>query len=378
MQAGKENRMSQDSILYYCNLKTEYALHIDAYTDVIRKTLLEADLCDGAAVKRFEQAFAQYCGAPFCSAVDSGTSALFLAMKALGIGKGDEVIVPANTFTATALAALYAGATPVFCDCKADTWEIDPQSAAEKITPKTKAVAGVHLYGQPCDMDALQALAHANDLLVIEDCAQSCGAACCGKSVGTLSDAGCFSFYPTKTLGAAGAAGCVLTARDDVKAAVDSLKFYAWNRESGDFSSIGYNMRMDSIQAALLEYKLSLLAGANARREEIAQQYLAHIRNPRIRMQAGEENCERVWHIFCACVENRKAFLLHMRARNIVCGIHYPVPCHLQSAYRHLGYKKGDLPHSEALAAQCVSLPLYPEMSQQDVERVIDACNLYC
>lgn len=369
--------MSQENALYFCNLKYEYAAHIDAYTNVVRQTLLEADLCDGAAVRRFEASFARYCGAPFCGATDSGTSALFLAMKALGIGKGDEVIVPASTFTATALAAVYAGATPVFCDCKADTWEIDPQSAAKCVTPKTKAVVGVHLYGQPCDMDALRALAKENGLSVIEDCAQAAGARCRGQSVGTLSDAGCFSFYPTKTLGAAGAAGCVLTSRADVKEAVDSLKFYARDRASGDHLRIGYNMRMDSIQAALLEYKLSELDERNARREAIARQYLSRIRTPRLRMQADEENAERVWHIFCVCADERKDFLAHMRARNIFCGVHYPIPCHLQRAYRYLGYAKGDLPHSEMLSAQCVTLPLYPEMTQHDVDRVVDACNAF-
>ena len=369
--------MRREETLYFCNLKNEYAAHIDDYTDVIRQTLLEADLCDGAAVKRFEHAFAAYCGAPYCSATDSGTSALFLAMKALGIGKGDEVVVPASTFTATALAAVYAGATPVFCDCKADTWEIDPQSAAKAVTPKTKAVVGVHLYGQPCDMDALRALARANSLFLMEDCAQSCGALYRGQSVGTLSDAGCFSFYPTKTLGAAGAAGCVLTDRAEVKEAVDSLKFYALDRASGDHLRIGYNMRMDSIHAALLQHKLSRLAASNARRAEIAQQYLTRIRNPRIRMQAFEADCARVWYIFCVCTEDRKAFLAHMRERNIVCGIHYPVPCHLQSAFRYAGYAKGDLPHSETLAAQCVSLPMYPELTQRDVDRVVDACNAF-
>ena len=369
--------MNKENALFFCNLKQEYAAHIDAYMDVIRQTLLEADLCDGAAVKRFETAFAQYCGAAYCSATDSGTSALFLAMKALGIGKGDEVVVPSNTFVATALAVVYAGATPVFCDCKADTWEIDPQSASRCVTPKTKAVVGVHLYGQPCDMDALRTLAKENGLLVIEDCAQSCGALYRGQSVGTLSDAGCYSFYPTKTLGAAGAAGCVISSREDVKAGVDSLKFYATDRVTGDHLGIGYNMRMDSIHAALLQYKLSLLADANARREAIARQYLSGIRNPRLRTQADEKDCRRVWHIFCVCADDRKAFLAHMRARDIFCGIHYPIPCHLQRAFRDRGYTKGDLTHSETLAAQCVSLPLYPEMTQQDTERVIDACNAF-
>lgn len=370
--------MNQENVLYFCNLKAEYQSNIDAYTQVVRRTLLEADLCDGAAVKRFEHAFAQYCGAPHCSAVDSGTSALFLAMKALGVGEGDEVIVPSNTFVATPLAAVYAGATPVFCDCKPDTWEIDPQSAARCVTKKTKAIVGVHLYGQPCDLDGLTALARENGLYLMEDCAQSCGALYRGKTVGTLSDAGCFSFYPTKTLGAAGAAGCILTSRADVKASVDSLKFFATDRASGDHLRVGFNMRMDSIQAALLEYKLSLLADANARREAIARQYLSQIRSPRLRMQQSEENCARVWHIFPVCVDDRKAFLGHMRSRDIVCGIHYPIPCHLQRAFRHLQYEKGALPHSETLAAQCVSLPIYPEMTQRDVERVIDACNAFC
>lgn len=369
--------MDREEPLYFCNLKSEYAEHIDAFTEVVRQTLLEADLCDGAAVKRFEQAFAQFCGAPYCSATDSGTSALFLAMKALGIGKGDEVVVPANTFVATALAVVYTGAVPVFCDCLPDTWEIDPQSAAKRVTPRTKAVVGVHLYGQPCDMDALRALCRAHDLLLIEDSAQACGALWRGRPVGALSDAGCFSFYPTKTLGAAGAAGCVLTDRADVKETVDYLKFYAHDSVSGDHPHVGYNMRMDSIQAALLQHKLSYLAQANRRRAEIARQYLSRIDNPRIVMQTVADGTAPVWYLFCVCVPDRKAFLAHMRARNIFCGVHYPIPCHLQGAFRELGYAAGDLPHSEALAAHCVSLPMYPELTQRDIDRVVDACNLF-
>lgn len=369
--------MESENILYFCDLKKEYALHIDAFTDVIRQTLLEADLCDGAAVKRFERAFAQYNGAPYCSATDSGTSALFLAMKALGVGKGDEVIVPSNTFTATALAVCYTGATPVFCDCKEDTWEIDPQSAARYITPKTKAVVGVHLYGQPCDVDALRALTRGSGVVILEDCAQACGATYHGKMTGTLADAGCFSFYPTKSLGAAGAAGCVLTDRADVKETIDRLKFFAKDRATGDHTRIGYNMRMDSLQAALLQYKLTYLDQTVRRRAEVAQMYRTQIRNPRITMQTVADGCTSVWQVFCVRVRDRKAFIAHMRSKNIVCGVHYPIPCHLQRAYRDLGCKKGDLPHSEALAAQCVSLPMYPELSQRDVERVIEACGDY-
>ena len=369
--------MDRDGPLYFCNLKSEYADHIDAFTEVVRQTLLEADLCDGEAVKRFERAFAQYCGMPHCSATDSGTSALFLAMKALGIGKGDEVVVPANTFVATALAVVYTGAVPVFCDCLADTWEIDPQSAAKCITPRTKAIVGVHLYGQPCDTDALRALCRTHGLLLIEDSAQASGALWRGQKVGTLSDAGCFSFYPTKTLGAAGAAGCVLTDRAEVKETIDHLKFYALDRATGDHPRIGYNMRMDSIQAALLEHKLSYLDESNRRRAEIARQYLSRIGNPRITMQAVADGCTPVWHLFCICVPDREAFLAHMRAHGIFCGVHYPVPCHLQGAFREFGYRKGDLPNSEALAAHCVSLPMYPELTQRDIDRVVDACDLY-
>lgn len=369
--------MDRDEPLYFCSLKSEYADHIDGYTEVVRKTLLEADLCDGAAVKRFEQAFAQYCAAPYCSATDSGTSALFLAMKALGIGKGDEVVVPANTFVATALAVVYTGAVPVFCDCLGDTWEIDPQSAAKCVSPKTKAVVGVHLYGQPCDLDALQKLTCANDLFLIEDCAQACGARRRGKTVGALSDAGCFSFYPTKTLGAAGAAGCVLTDRADVKETIDHLKFFAWDRATGDHPRIGYNMRMDSIQAALLAHKLTYLDETNRRRAEIARQYLSRIDNPRIVMQTVADGCTPVWHLFCVCVPDREAFLSYMRAQNIFCGVHYPVPCHLQRAFREIGRTAGDLPQSEALAAHCVSLPIYPEMTQRDIDRVVDACRRF-
>lgn len=371
------NDPNRQKPLRFCDLQREYALRAEEILDVLTDPLRKADFINGEQVRRFEQEFAAYHELPYCSGVDSGTDALFLAMKALGIGEGDEVIVPANTFVSTALAVCYNRATPVFCDCDSETWEIDAKSAERCVTPRTKAVVPVHLYGQACEMDRVTALAKDHDLIIIEDCAQAHGATYKGRKVGTMSDAGCFSFYPTKNLGAIGAAGAVVTPHVSVKERVDSLKDLAPDKATGDHIEIGYNMRMDSLQAAVLRHKLLRLDVVIARRTQIAQTYLHEIRNPQIKLQAVSENCVPVWHLFCVHVPDRDRFLRHMEERGIICGIHYAVACHLQGAFRYLGYARGDLPNCEEHADHCVSLPIFPDMDETDLARVIEACNQF-
>ncbi len=368
--------ISREPILF-CDLKKEYKAQTDDLSAALRETIQAADFFGGEQVLRFEREFAALHGVPFCSGVGSGTDALFLAMKALGIGEGDEVIVPANTFVSTALAVVYNRATPVFCDCDPDTWEISVSSAERCITPRTKAIVPVHLYGQACDMDSVRALAADAGLRIVEDCAQAHGALYKGQKVGTLSDAGCFSFYPTKNIGAIGAAGAVLTPREAVKERVDSLRFLALDRQTGDHTEVGYNMRMDGVQAAAIRCKLPRLDAITARRTQIAQTYLREIDHPGIRMQAVGDGCTSVWNLFCVHVPDRVRFMRHMEEEQIYCGVHYAVPCHLQGAFRDLGYAAGDLPVCETHCAHCVSLPLHPYMSDADEERVIDACNRF-
>lgn len=363
--------------LHFCDLPIEYGKYAEEILDVLRDPLMKADFCDGAQVRHFEQDFAAFHAMPFCSGVGSGTDALFLAMKALGIGRGDEVIVPSNTFVSTALAVYYNGATPVFCDCDPDTWEIDVSSAERCITPHTKAIVPVHLYGQACDMDRVTQLSQSAGLTVIEDCAQAHGALFKEKKVGTFSDAACFSFYPTKNIGAVGAAGAVITPLEEVKECVDHLRGLALDRATGDHTEIGYNMRMDSLQAAVIRHKLRRIEAIIERRTQIAQTYLREINNSAFKMQTVPVECRPVWNLFVVCVPDREKFLRYMEEQNVFCGIHYAVPCHLQGAFRNLGYSRGDLPKCETLSAHCVTLPLFPDMDESDILRVIEACNSF-
>ena len=377
MATRKVNIRFMNKKLFFSNPKEAFRQNIEQFLDVIRQTVWNGELCDGPEVKSFEKAFAKWCGVSCCSGVDSGTDALFLGMKALGIGQGDEVIVPANTFCATPMAVKYNQAVPVFCDCDANTWEILPCSVERCITQKTKAIICVHMYGQSCEMEPILQIAKEYDLLVIEDCAQAHGALYRGKKVGGLADLACFSFYPTKNLGAGGLAGCVLTEDVSVKEMIDHLKSFALDRQTGDHTQIGYNMRMDSIQAALLEYKLQFLDADNHRRKEIAKAYYDQIHNPRIRFQTVCSVCDPVLHLFCIAVNDRDRFMAHMQESNIICGIHYPVPCHLQRAFRDLHDSANSLPNSEYLSEHCVSIPMYPTMTDEDVARVVDACNRF-
>ena len=352
--------------------------------DALHAEIMEAiaAVCHSSAfsgkpcVNVFEDAFRAFLGAEHFAGVSSGSDALFLALQALGVGAGDEVIVPANTFIATAFAAMRLGAVPVFADCDPITWQIDPDAVKTLLTEKTRAVIGVHLYGQAFPVDELREITQRNGLYLLEDCAQSQGTAFRGRTVGTLSDAGCFSFYPTKNLGAFGQAGGVAS-RDP---AVDRRIRLA--REQGSekryhHEVLGYNMRMDAIQAAVLTVKLSHLKAWNRRRSEIVRAYREGITNSALQFQGELPYTDPAWYLAVVCVPEREGFLRHMEDHGIHCGIHYPIPCHLQPVMKELGYHKGSLPHCEYLAEHCVSLPLFPELPDEDVQRVIDACNGY-
>ncbi len=360
----------------WMNLTRQYAAHREEFRAAIDRVCEETAFSGGKYEAAFEKDFAAYCGVEAAVAVNNGTNALFLAMKALGIGPGDEVIVPTNTFIATAWGVSYTGATPVFADIDPDTWELDAADAEKRITGRTKAIAGVHLYGQPFDVDAVKAVADRHGLLLIEDCAQAHGARYRGQLVGGLGNAGCFSFYPGKNLGSFGEGGAV-TARDaELIRTVRILKNHgAEKRYYHDV--IGYNMRMEGIQGAILSCKLRHLEGWNARRKEIARMYREGLMNPRIRLQRQPEWSDSVYHIMAAEADDRERFMAFLEENGISCGIHYPVPCHLQKAYASLGYRPGDLPAAERHAECCVSLPMYPELRDDEAERVIRVCNAY-
>jgi dTDP-4-amino-4,6-dideoxygalactose transaminase len=330
----------------------------------------------GPFVEEFEKAFSSYTSTGFCVGVNNGTSALHLAMLALGIKAGDEVIIPANTFIATAWGVSYSGATPVFVDCGADDWEIDPSKIERAITSKTKAVIGVHLYGMPFDMDAVLAICKKHKLFLVEDAAQAQGARYKGKSVGGTGEMACFSFYPGKNLGACGEAGGITTNNAAYAKHLQSLRNHGCVvRYYHD--ELGFNMRMGGLEGASLSVKLKYLEGWNNRRRAIAKRYQQEIKNPLIKMQKQPEWADSVYHLFVITCNEKEKLLKHLNNDGINPGFHYPVPCHLQKAYAHLGYKKGDFPNSEYLAEHCLSLPMYAELSDEDVSKVIQSVNSF-
>lgn len=343
-----------------------------AFERVYEKTAFSG----GPFVEEFEQQFASYIGAKYAIGVNNGTTALHLAMLALGIGHGDEVIIPADTFIATAWGPSHAGATPVFVDCTADTWQIDITKIEEKITPRTKAIIGVHLYGQPFDIDGVMAICKKHNLYLIEDTAQAQGARYKGKTVGVFGEMACYSFYPGKNLGACGEAGGITTNNDGYKKHLHSLRNHGCEvRYYHD--EVGYNYRMGGLEGASLSIKLKYLEGWNNRRREIARLYQTQITNPKVKLQDQPEWADSIYHLFVITTENREDLMKYLNDRNIFPALHYPVPCHLQKAYAHLGYKQGDCPNAEYLAAHCLSLPMYAELTNEQVQAVIQAINEY-
>lgn len=344
----------------------------EAFEKVYEKTAFSG----GYFVEEFEKAFAQYAETQYALGVSNGTTALHLAMLALGIGSGDEVIIPANTFIATAWGISHAGATPVFVDCKADTWEIDPSKIEEKITSRTKAVIGVHLYGQPFDIDAVKSICDKHHLFLVEDAAQAQGARYKGKSVGGFGEMACFSFYPGKNLGACGEAGGITTNNGAYAKHIQSLRNHGMTvRYFHD--EIGYNYRMGGLEGASLSVKLKYLEGWNNRRRAIAERYLSEIKNDKIKMQVQPDFADSVFHLFVVTAEDKERFCSYLNDNGIAPAFHYPVPCHLQKAYAYLGYKEGDFPNAEYLATHCVSLPMYPELTDEQINQVIQVINKY-
>lgn len=358
------------------DLSRDYIKHKKEYLEAIQRVCEETAFSGGKYADQFDREFARYINVPYAQGVNNGTSALHCAMSALGIGEGDEVIVPANTYIATAWGVSYTGATPVFVDCTADTWEIDPARIEEKITKHTKAIIGVHLYGQPFEFNKVKEIADKYHLYVVEDCAQAHGAKYEGKMVGSLGEMGCFSFYPGKNLYAFGEGGSVTCFKKQYNDYIEVMKnqgcavrYY--------HQMIGYNYRLEGIQGAVLDVSLKYLPEWTEKRKKIGHLYLKEIKNDKIRMQYHPENTEPVFHLFEIMVDNPEQFLNYMDKKGIECNRHYPVPCHLQEAYRQLGYKKGDCPNAENLAEHCITLPLFPEMTEQEMQMVIEACNLY-
>jgi dTDP-4-amino-4,6-dideoxygalactose transaminase len=330
----------------------------------------------GAEDEAFEQAFADYCGARHCIGVGNGLDALMLALKALDIGAGDEVIVPSSTFIATALAVTYVGAKVVFVEPDIHTCNIDPARIEGAITEHTRAIMPVHLYGQACDMDPIMAIARSHGLKVVEDCAQAHGATYKGRRVGTFGDAAGFSFYPGKNLGALGDAGAVVTNDDALAERVRALGNYGSDYKYHHIYK-GNNSRLDELQAAFLLAKLPHLDRMNAERRRIADRYISGIHNPRVELPCVRADCVPVWHIFAVRCDARDALEQYLEDCGIGTNKHYPIPMHLQECYRDLGFKRGDFPIAEAISATELSLPMYYGMTEGEIEYVIDAINAF-
>ncbi|MDD4178614.1 MAG: DegT/DnrJ/EryC1/StrS family aminotransferase [Candidatus Margulisbacteria bacterium] len=358
------------------DLKKQYKALKTEIDQAIALVCAETAFSGGHYVELFEADFAKHYSFPAVAGVNSGTSALHLALLTLDIKAGDEVIIPANTFIATAWAVAYVNATPIFVDCREDTWQIDIEDVKRKITPKTKAFIGVHLYGQPFDLGPLQQLAQEHQLPLVEDCAQAHGARYKGKYVGGLGELGCFSFYPGKNLGAYGEGGAVASNRLDHIERIKKLRNHG-SSERYHHDEIGYNMRMDGIQAAILSVKLKYIDDWNKRRQAIARQYQSGIKNPKVQLQSQPDWAESVYHLFVVTTEDRTAFIEHSKKAGVATALHYPIPCHLQKAFAHLGYQQGSLPKAEYLAEHCVSLPMYPELTDEEASWVIETINKY-
>lgn len=323
----------------------------------------------GPEVASFEGAFAEYCGVDYAIGVDSGTAALELILRAYDIGQGDEVITTANTFIATAFAISHAGATPVFVDINPNTYTIDVTEVYRSINSRTKAILPVHLYGHPADMGPIMEIAAKYSLSVIEDACQAHGARYRGMRVGAIGNAAAFSFYPSKNLGAFGDGGMVVTNDPRVNEIVRMLRDQGQS-EKYHHELIGYNHRLDNIQAAILEAKLELLDKSNASRRRTAACYNQLLSGSGVIIPHAASFAEPVYHLYVIRTNNRDEMRAYLWEHGIATGIHYPIPIHLQPAYRDLGYKEGDLPVTEQYANQVLSLPMYPELSADMVEYV--------
>lgn len=331
---------------------------------------------EGIEDENFEKAFARYCGAKYCVGVGNGLDALMLPLKALGIGEGDEVIVPSNTYIATALAVTYVGATPVFVEPIIDTFNINPKKIEEKITEKTKAIMPVHLYGQPCDMDPIMEVAKRHGLYVVEDCAQAHGATYKGKKVGTFGDAAGFSFYPGKNLGALGDAGATITNNEKIAEKVKALGNYGSDYKYHHIYK-GNNSRLDEIQAAFLLAKLPHLDRMNIERRRIAERYTSGINNAKVIKPLVLEECMPVWHIYGIRCYERNDLENYLNKHGIGTNKHYPIPMHMQECYKDLGITCGTLPIAEEISETELSLPMYYGMTDEEINYVIEVINKY-
>jgi dTDP-4-amino-4,6-dideoxygalactose transaminase len=355
----------------------QYRAHQADIKAAIARVLDSGFFVLGEEVESFERAFADYCGVAHGVGVGNGTDALELAMRALGVGPGDEVITVSHTAVATAAAVLACGATPVLVDIEDVYYTIDPSKIEAAITPRTKAIVPVHLYGQAADMDAVLALAQAHGLRVIEDCAQSTGGRYGTRRLGGMGDIACFSFYPTKNLGAVGDGGMVVTSDAELAARVRRLRQYGWD-ETRKTLELGRNSRLDPLQAAILAAKLPHLEADNARRAVIAARYQRGLSGTSFAVPAARANTTHVYHLYVVRCDDRSRVAAHLRAEQIGSAVHYAEPVHVQYGYAEKCVLPNQgLPVTRAVVDKILSLPMYPELSDAEVERVIASLRRY-
>jgi dTDP-4-amino-4,6-dideoxygalactose transaminase len=337
--------------------------------EVFRRVLRKSSFILGPEVVAFEKEFAAYVGASDCIAVNNGTTALQLVLAGLGIGPGDEVITVANTFIATAEAISAVGARPVFVDVDPVSYTMDPQLVEAAITPNTKALLPVHLYGQTVDVDALLEIAQRHNIQLVEDACQAHGATYKGRKAGSLGVAGCFSFYPGKNLGCLGEGGAVVTSNPELAQRMRMLRDHG-SIKKYEHSLPGYNFRLEGLQGGFLSVKLPYLDRWNARRREVAKLYHELLSDTSLRLPVEMGWGEHVYHLYVIKADDREALRLALNAAGVECGLHYPVPLHLQAAYAELGYEKGRFPVSEHLSSHILSLPMHPFITDEEVKRV--------
>lgn len=351
---------------------------IRAELDNAYKRVMDSNyFIQGSECHAFEEEFAKYCGVKYCVGVGNGLDALYLVLRALDIQAGDEVIVPSNTYIATALAVSYTGAKPVFVEPNLDSYNINPEMIEEKITINTKAIIAVHLQGRMADMDPILEIAKKHNLFVLEDAAQAHGATYKGHKAGSMGDAAGFSFYPGKNLGALGDGGCIVTNRKDIADKVRALGNYGSDYKYHHIYK-GTNSRLDEMQSAFLRVKLPYLDKWNVYRRKIAKRYLEEIRNPLITLPVkSTEEFEHIYHVFVIRCEQRDRLEAYLAEKGIGTVKHYPVPMHLQEAYKDLGIGKGELPIAENISSTVLSIPMYYGMTEDEIQYVINALNSF-
>ena len=367
--------MQNEITVPFVDLKTQHKLLAQQLNEAIQRVMTRSWFVLGAELEALEAEFAAYCGVKHCVGVGSGTEALHLALRACGLGPGHEVITVSHSFIATALAITWTGATPVFVDIEQESYTIDPSQIARAITPKTRAILPVHLYGQCADMDPILAIAAEHNLYVVEDAAQAHGAFYKGKKAGSMGHLGCFSFYPAKNLGACGDAGAIVTSDPELDRKLRMLRNYGQSSKYYH-ESMGFNSRLDELQAAILRTKLLHLDAWNESRRGAAEFYLSSVEK---RFSPPTTKAGRIpnRHLFVIRTDDRESLQRHLRQRGIETQIHYPVPIHLQTAFQDLPHRDGDLSVTEHIVHRVLSLPIFPTINEEQLEHVSACLNSF-